>query len=1160
MGFLDRLSVTWRIYGGFAGVMVLMGVLVLVGVLSLDRMAQGQRAALDGQALLGTVLNLERQASALELAVREFQHSGRQTALDTVRAREDTLRADLARLRARVDSPDRRELLLQMQAVFEDYMTRFGAVVDLRHQRDQLVADTMDRLGAAARRDLAAIRDEALAAGNPRAAAHAGRALNHLMASRAQALAFLADPGGVAAADLRPAVDAYVAAVNRLVDQLSDPGRRRLAENARQAAPAYEAAFDQVVAVVQRYHRLVSQDMAADAAAFAGLIDRFEDQVAGRSAERAETAQAESDWVILVTALVYGAILLLGLVLAGAIAAGVRRPLAAVTTVLDDLAAGREDTVLPPPRGGLEFAAMVRAAGVFRDLTRASRAQQARRAEIARISEAAQMTDSHEGFAREVLGLLLKSLNCGHGVFHVFDADAEVLRLVAAMGGGRQRNARGTTALGEGLTGLCARDRRIMVLDDIPEDYVRIGSGLGESRPRHLLLAPLVFQDRILAVVELAAFVPFDSGQRALIDELMPVLGLNLENLNRAVRTQDLLDQSRQQAEDLRASEEEMRIQREELRATNEELRDKTGLLERQAQDLRASEEELRVQREELQATNEELTEKTQTLEAQKSDLAVARAEAEQRNREIEAASRTKSEFLASMSHELRTPLNSLLVLARQLADDPRERLDDDQQEAARIILDSGTHLLHLINDILDLSKVEAGKIEIVPVTMAPAPVIEETARRYHAMATAQGLEMTVEIAPTVPGTMVSDPDRLQQILGNLLANAVRFTPRGRITVTAEPATGGECAAARVTGTGLAVRVADTGVGIATDDQARIFEAFEQAGTARSRPQGGTGLGLAIARQMARLLGGDVLLASEPEAGSVFTLVLPVASAEAPPAGAPAPVREAADAPPRHRVLVVDDDGESRALARSLLGEHGIDVADVATAEAALEWLDTGTAADCIILDLRLPGMDGFAFLDRVRERAGAAMPPVVVWSAMDLSREDNLRLREYTDSVVVKGQQSGSRLVDEVETFLGGAQPAWSETAEPEADMANHTVLVVDDDMRNTFALARLLRGWGLRVLMAQNGRRALGQLDEHPDIDLVLMDIMMPEMDGHEAIREIRRRPAWRDLPILALTAKAMAGDRDACLEAGANDYLPKPVDSARLKSLVRVWLRGG
>jgi CheY-like chemotaxis protein len=788
-----------------------------------------------------------------------------------------------------------------------------------------------------------------------------------------------------------------------------------------------------------------------------------------------------------------------------------------------------------------------------------------------------------------------------------------------------------------------------------------------------------------------------------LLTELLPLIALTQENLSRAINTQELLERSQQQADDLRASELLMRQQKEVLRQSNEALHIKTLELEEQSQRLTVSEEELRVQAEELQASNEELRDKTDSLNRQREVLEDLQLDTEHKAEELARASQYKSDFLANMSHELRTPLNSLLILSRSLADNDTGNLDAEQIESARIIHDAGSNLLRLINDILDLSKIEAGKMELVIDDLPLADFERRLRRTFSHVAQEKKLDFDVTIDADIPAVLRTDGARLEQVANNLVGNAFKFTVSGGVSIRIGRPDAALALSEKFAGQPLvAISVADTGIGIPAEKFQHIFHAFEQVDASTSRQYGGTGLGLAICLRIAELLGGDIVLESETGKGSTFTVVLPErppqlgatpgdSTPAAPWTPAPQPqlpsLRPEAIEDDRHRLvpgqttilvieddpafariltdmihrkgylvlaaadgetglalaheyaptgilldvmlpgmdgwtvierlkadeatrhlpvhfisasgdasrgremgavgfltkpvsreaigaaferllhfaegrtrhlLIVDDDRDSRTAVRTMLQRDDLEIDEAESGEDALQKAGQ-TRYDCIVLDLGLPGMSGVEMLQQMADSDGG-VPPVVIYSGRELDREENRKLRQYTDSIVVKGARSPERLLDEVSLFLHSIQHNGRRASakKPVGDeLKGHSVLLVDDDMRNLFALSKVLRGWGMLPTMAQDGEKALKTLAESPPPDIVLMDIMMPGMDGYETIRAIRAQPAFAELPIIALTAKAMRGDREKCIEAGASDYLSKPIDIDKLGSMIRVWL---
>lgn len=922
-----------------------------------------------------------------------------------------------------------------------------------------------------------------------------------------------------------------------------------------------------------------------------------------------------------------------------------------------------------------------------------------------------QTVDSPVEFCELLISQISTRLGAPLGVCFLWDESRRRLVLSSSSGFQHRKHLGLEYELGEGITGQCAKERKRILLENVPEDYFGIHSATGESRPRHVVAQPLLLRGRLLGVLEFATFERFTPVQEAFLDEIMPAAALGLDNIRGVERTQQLLEQTQAQADELQRTYESLRTQEEELRATNEELQGKTVELEEHAQRLSASEEELRVQAEELQASNEELRLKSETLNQQKDRLESLQRETELKAQELARASQYKTDFLANMSHELRTPLNSLLILSRELADNESGHLDEGEVEAAQVIHDSGSNLLRLINDILDLSKIEAGRMDVVFAPVEIASITHELQRHFRHMAVDKHLDFAVDVAEGVPESVATDRPKLQQILNNLLGNAFKFTHAGRVGVRMEMAN--EVMLARIGASPqarfLSISVTDTGIGIPDERMGSIFEAFEQVDSSSSRHYGGSGLGLAIALRLAGLLQGHLLVDSRVDEGSTFTLMLPLdikpgpvsapqidAIPEVLPGGAqslPSVVMPSSDsalvgwipddrhtiAPgdkviltieddiafarilvdmirrkglralaaadgesglelarryrpagilldvmlpgmdgwsvlqhlqrdpvtastPVHfisavdeadrgralgaigyltkpvdrqslqrafdhlldvagkivrKLLVVDDDPDARVALTHLLQDDKVEIDEAGSGEEAIE-LVARKNYDCIVLDLNLGGISGGEFLEKVS--AMGVLPPVVIYSGRELAQEESLRLRQYTDSIVIKGERSSERLLDEVSLFLHSLGTRSGPLMENGGgnDLAGRCVLLVDDDMRNLFALSKALRSRGLTVLMAQDGFKALSQLEEHPEVALVMMDIMMPGMDGYETIGEIRKRAQWRALPIIAVTAKAMQGDRDKCLEAGANDYLAKPVDLDKLMSMMRVWLQ--
>jgi CheY-like chemotaxis protein len=885
------------------------------------------------------------------------------------------------------------------------------------------------------------------------------------------------------------------------------------------------------------------------------------------------------------------------------------------------------------------------------------------------------------------LRALAELTNAQIGAFYLVKAREARLRAWLAL----DRSVAPTTfPAGEGLIGQALTDPRIVAFDDLPEESFRVDAGVAMARPRHLIIAPLWADKAAVAVVALGATQPFAETSRALLEHVAEPLAIAVRTSVYRTELRELLAETQRQAGTLQA-------QQDELRVANEEL-------ESQGQALRESAARLEEQQAELEQANSHLEAQTSELEQQRDELSAAKELAV-------IASQHKSQFLANMSHELRTPLNSALMLAHLLAENRDGNLTEEQIKHAQTIYSAGNDLLALINDILDLSKIEAGRVDVELETISPARIAAGLEPVFRPIAEQRGLRFTVKVASDVHEAIQSDGRLVQQILRNLLSNALKFTHNGEVSLTV--------ARARE---GVRFAVRDTGIGVPVDKLELIFEPFHQADGTTVRKYGGTGLGLTISRELARVLGGTLRVESAPDRGSTFTLILPPVAPSRPPerarvqtsAAAPEPMRlRAATAPaaaatpgpekprfsdaivpddrdnltrpgrlilvveddaafasilyklaherdfdcvvagtaeeglhmarqlvpsgvlldialpdgsgmsvlerlkqdphtrhvPVHvisatdhahtamalgaigyaikpiepaqlvqamerledrltarvrRVLVVEDDPRQRDSACALLAGDGIELVPVGTLSEALAALSAGSF-DCMVLDLQLPDGSGFDLLDRLASSEEYGFPPVIVYTGRALDGDEEARLRRNSRSIIVKGARSPERLLDEVTLFLHQVEAAMPPERQKMLQLARardaafegRRILVVEDDVRNLFALSSVLEPRGARVEIARSGREALLRLAQGPPPDLVLMDVMMPEMDGLTATREIRKRPELRDLPIIAITAKAMRDDHERCLSAGASDYMPKPIDVDKLLSLCRVWM---
>lgn len=737
--------------------------------------------------------------------------------------------------------------------------------------------------------------------------------------------------------------------------------------------------------------------------------------------------------------------------------------------------------------------------------------------------------------------------------------------------------------LGEGLIGQAAIEKTPIILTDVPSDYIRVKTGLGEGTPLYLTILPILFEGEVKAILELASFKALTTDQNTLMKEISDNFGIILESVYGRIRLAQLLEESQMLTEEVQAQSEELQAQQEELRATNEEL-------EEQTQALRQSELTLQHQQEELEHTNKELMEKAANLEEKNKMFEVtnremenARAELEEKARQLSLSSKYKSEFLANMSHELRTPLNSLLILSKLLADNSEDNLTEKQVNFSKTIYSSGSDLLALINDILDLAKIESGKMTVNPGKVLISDIVEFVENSFRPMANEKNVNLCISVQDDLPLSLISDEQRLQQILKNLLSNAFKFTNQGEVRL--EIGVSSNSSQQQT----IVFSVVDTGIGIPADKQELIFEAFQQADGTTSRRYGGTGLGLSICREIANLLKGKIVVESELGKGSRFSFYVEDFQEEAkeqPKANSLDEVAvtiestqvklEEKEKPsstpdlkkvvkqPIKRLLIVDDDVKQRNSLMELIGAKNVIIKAVSTGSEAMEELKVNKF-DFMILDLGLTDTNGIDLLAKVKSSPDHEHLHVFIYTGRDLTAKEETLLLKYTNTIIIKDQHSPQRLMDELELYLhsdGEDVESNEDVPQPnqdtiQAELEGKKVLLVDDDVRNVYALMSFLETFHMDISFAENGKESIEILEGNPDFDLVLMDIMMPEMDGYEAIQRIRENPQFSYLPIIALTAKAMKEDREKCIKAGASDYIVKPFDPDQLISLIRVWL---
>ncbi|MVW89550.1 response regulator [Pseudomonas sp. PB101] len=916
----------------------------------------------------------------------------------------------------------------------------------------------------------------------------------------------------------------------------------------------------------------------------------------------------------------------------------------------------------------------------LRETTRQNAEQDWLKSNLAKFNRLLQGQRDLAAVSKMVLSELAPLINAQHGVFYMMNEsppDPAKLILLSAYAYKGNINVNDEWRLGEGLVGQCAYEKRRILLTDVPADYVAISSGLGAAAPLNIIVLPILFENKVKAVVEMASFTRFSIIHQTFLDQLAESIGIVLNTIEANMRTEELLKQSQSLAQELQK-------QQEELRQTNEELGDKAGLLAEQKAEVERKNREVEITKLSLEEKAEQLT----------------------------LTSKYKSEFLSSMSHELRTPLNSLLILARQLSDNAEHNLTPRQVEYAKTIRSAGKDLLELIDEILYLSKIESGTVTLDLNEARFADLHEQIERTFRPVAESRGLTFTIELAPALPPVIRTDEKRLLQVVKNLLSNAFKFTEQGSVKIRIEPAVSGwsvDNSELNRADAVIAFVVTDTGIGVSASKQKLIFEAFQQADTGTSRKYGGTGLGLSISRELAHRLGGELrLLSGEIGKGSTFALYVPLriedaqhqtldeSTTEAVPGqvrrdlvsspsaqilddresvqprdqvllmlegdarfagilleaahqkgfkaivttrGAQAqalverfkpvaitldpgltdidgwalleqlkrnfatrhiPVQIISSADDHTRglrygafdcllkpvtadeienalvgivkfarrksrnLLLIDGDDGSRARILDLLGNSDVKIETTASGASALKKL-AKKRCDCLAINLELPDASGLKFLEVLLQDPAMRELPIVVYGAETLTKAQQERFRTLLGKGVIKAVQSPERILDETALFLHRVIDRLPPTQrrmleklyEGSDSLEGKTALVVDDDVRNIFALTSVLERYKMQVATAENGRTAIELLQQQPDTDIVLMDIMMPEMDGFETMRQIRTFKRFETLPMIALTAKAMMGDREKCIEAGASDYVSKPVDTDQLLSLMRKWL---
>ncbi|MFB2767940.1 response regulator [Pelatocladus sp. BLCC-F211] len=1045
------------------------------------------------------------------------------------------------------------------------------------------------------------------------------------------------------------------------------------------------------------------------------------------------SAQEATDTIIYGIPLAFLLLTLIGIYLTR----NISQPLGEISQATEKLAEGDLSVNVPASKRRDEIGILAQAFNLMitnlRETTLRNNEQNWLKSNLAKFSQMLQGQRNLQNVARMILAEFARLIGAQQGVFYLMDLENEqpVLKLLSSYAYQERKSLSNRFLLGEGLVGQCALEKQKIILTDVPNDYIRISSGLGDAKPLNIIVLPVLFENQVIAVMELASFQIFSEIHLTFLDQVSEIIGIVLNAINADIRTQELLQESQQLTQRLQLQQQELTQKNQRLEQQAQELQTSEELLIKQQQELEESNEELQQLNAELEEKAELLSNKNKEVERKNNEIEHARISLEEKAEQLELSSKYKSEFLANMSHELRTPLNSLLILARILADNIEGNLNHKQIEYSETIYSSGNDLLSLINDILDLAKIESGTMSIDMFQFAFIDLYEILERTFRQLAIDKGLNFTVELDPELPPTIYTDGKRLQQILKNLLANAFKFTEKGEISLKIFVAKQGWSIDHQILNqaeTVIGFAVKDTGIGITPEKQKIIFEAFQQADGTTSRKFGGTGLGLSISREITRLFGGEIKLISQAGVGSTFTLYLPqpsreghggqggdgghggqggqggqgdtgnfdqllsaserlplpASSSHTPPSlviddrdniqsgdrtlliveddikfarilldiahqcdfkgilaysgntglalaqeyqptailldihlpgidgwtvldrlkhdantrhipvhvmtieqgkqrslqqGAIAYLQKPISSEALHQsltkikgfverqvknLLIVEDNDNQRQSLVALIGNGDVATTAVSTGSEALSAI-AHKQFDCVVLDLGLPDMSGFELIEQIKQQPKGETLPIIVYTARELTRSEDTQLRRIAETVIIKDVRSPERLLDETALFLHRIQanlPApkrqiIEQLKTSDTLLLGKKVLIIDDDVRNIFALTSLLERYQMQILYAENGSDGIAVLENNPDVNAILMDVMMPGMDGYETTRCIRAHPKFKSLPIIALTAKAMQGDRDKCIEAGASDYITKPVDTEQLLSLLRVWL---
>ncbi|WP_432663500.1 response regulator [Wukongibacter baidiensis] len=1217
--------------------------------------------------------------------------------------------------RANIEDPERQEKIEQILDYAIEYRKGFSQISDYQDKRDKLLNDYLVIIGSKLEKNLVELTNLAYEEENESLLYSVGQIQKHLLLARLNVVKYLEDNNDgfidVAFQEFSK-MDSFI---EDLDEDAHNEREREVITQIVDGKDSYTKYFDEIISIIESRNEITSSlnDIGAKISSTAEDIKLS--IVKEQNEVGPKVKQTNDKYLGIMGTLSIVAIILFLLVSIGIIKI-VIGPVRAVTDTFKGISEGEADLkVRLKADSSDEIGEMANYFNRFmeklQDIMNESEKQNWLKTGHSELNEMVSGEQDIKNLAYNIITYVSKYLDAQVGAFYVKTKD-DTYKMLSSYAYKKRKNLSNEIKVGEGLVGQCALEKQTITISNIPQDYITINSGLGEAAPNNILVTPCSYNDEVKCIVELGSFNEFSDTQIEFIEIISHIVAVSINSAESRTQMEELLEKSLKQTE-------ELQLQQEELRQANEEL-------EQQTFALKDSESRLQDQQEELRVINEELEEQTEDLKSQRDEINKKNEELQrvqdkikEKAIDLELANKYKSEFLANMSHELRTPLNSILILSKLLSDkEENTSITAKDLEFAKTIYSSGSDLLNLISDILDLSKVEAGKMDVNLENMNLRELIYDVERSFKEVAAQKGLKFNVDIFSEVPENIYTDDQRVKQIVNNLISNAFKFTEKGGITVNITRPNENEISSGIDYKKAVKIAVSDTGIGIPKDKQKLIFEAFKQSDGTISRKYGGTGLGLSISKEFAKLLGGEIILDSEEGKGTTFALILPERLSpeldvtketdykkEFNQGLMSSTVKEIAltknidnemisDEVNKSKndfklnencILIIEDDQQFSHILSQLAREKGFKCLEARSGEQGIQlaiehrpiaiildiglpgidgWevvkrlkddaitnnipvhvisgyenndgdeikkgivgylkkpisledinevfantnkingqefknilivednknqrfsisqlmdnqgakttaVDSGKEAynvlkehsfDCLILDLGLGDMSGLELLEML-EKEDLLQIPVIIYTGKELSRDEEVKLKRYAETIIIKGPRSMERLTSEVSLFLHSIASKMTEKNEiaskdheKQVSLKGKKVLIVDDDMRNVFALTSILEKKSIKVIVGKNGKEGIERLLESNDTDLVLMDIMMPEMDGYAAIGEIRKMEKYRKIPIIALTAKAMKEDKNKCIEAGANDYLAKPVDIDKLISLLKVWL---